>query len=584
MKGSLILLLGVLLLWGCGDAVATRSARPPVWVTHQALPGTPIHAVQALDGTRVAIGTRAGLMLWDETGTTIHTGPAYDPVQDKTIAGNAPLPGNEIAALVRTADGTAWIGTSHGLCSLRGTSFVDETKHLPPTWTGKPFVPNKPHESTDHDITCLQVAHDGRLLIGTRNAGLIVRSSDGQHYDVVHQHPDANQWVTGIAELPDGDFIVSVFGRGLLRFDGKSVAPFTTPDGWISTNHIRSLAATADGTLWAGTHHGLGMLRPDGKAKRFTTKDVLPDDTVWNLASDSQGRLWCFSSRSTAVLTGEGWRYPLVDGDPSVWLQGLSESPDGDQWFWTWTWVKRNPVLTWQTLRPDLQRLEVIKSQIATRYPTLTTGDDFVTVKDSDGRVWLSTLDRLFSYDGKTWKEIRLSPDEIVPLTFLHADHHGRVWIGTSGHGVVQIHHDKTTQFNHDPRHARSVVYCIAESLDGTLWLGTQDGLYTYGETGLKQVFAGYQVHPLFVEPGGRIWFGDINHGILTYQHGQIVNLSQQGALTGYQVSEFTLTADGDVLVDAYLSDDNQNRRKKFIVSGDSVQELPTVTLPPVSP
>ena len=581
MKRLFILSLAVLCLGGCNNAGAMRSARPPIWVTHQALPGTPIHAVQPLDGARVAIGTRAGLMLWDELGTTIHTGPAFDPVQDKTIAGNSLLPGNEIAALVRTPDGTTWIGTSRGLCSLRGITFVDETKHLPPTWTGIPFVPNKPHESTDHDITCLQVAHDGRLLIGTRNAGLIVRSSDGKRYDVVHQHPDANQWVTGISELPNGDFIVSVFGRGLLRFDGKSIAPFMTPEGWIPTDRIRSLASTADGTLWAGTHHGLGMLRPDGKAKHFTTKDVLPDDTIWNLASDSLGRLWCFSDRSTAVFTSDGWRYPLLDGDPAVWLQGIIESSDGDQWFWTWTWVKRNPVLTWQDIRPDLQHIESVKSRIAASHPALISGDEFSTAKDSDGRIWLVVLDRVFSYDGRDWQETRLSADETVPISFLHADQNGRIWIGTSGRGIVQVHQGQTKRFNDDAAHARSVIYCIAEHSDGTLLFGTQHGLYTYAGSEVKPIFAGYQVHPLFIEPTGRIWFGDINTGILTYEHGKVRNLSESGPLAGYRVDTFTLTPDRAVRVSAYRSG---GRSKDFIVRGNEITEIPTPTSPPTPP
>src|ERR1043165_1723841 len=585
MRHFLFPALCVALLAGCSDPPSSRAPGPPVHLTHQSFPGLPVNRVLPLDAEHVAIGTRAGLMLWGKSGSTLHTGPTYDPGQDpsRPIAGKSPLPSSEISALVRTPDGTVWVGTSKGLCSLLGTHLTDETRHLPPTWTGKTAASGLEgvHEDTGHDITCLKVARDGRLLIGTRNAGLIVRSIDGQRYDVVHHHPDANQWVTGIVELPDGLIVASVFKLGLLRYDGKTVARFTAPDGWVQSDEIRSLAATTDGTVWAGTHHGLGMLRRDGTAKHFTARDVLPDDTICNLTCDPMGRLWCFTNRSTAVLTRDGWRYPLIDGDAATWLQGLNVSPDGDVWFWTWTCVKRNPTLTWQDVRPDLQYLDSLKSRVAASYPATISREDFMTAKDDDGRVWLACMDRVFSYDGREWQDVHLSDHEGITIHALHADRAGRIWLGTGGDGLFQFHRGRILRFNDDHRHARSVIYSIAEHTDGTLWFGTQHGLYTCSGNDVKPIFDGYQVDPLFIEPPGRIWFGDINEGILTYDQGQVRNLSQTGILAGYRVSQFTLTADGAVQVDAYRSDGQQAQAKRFIVRGDVITEIPTSPSPP---
>jgi ligand-binding sensor domain-containing protein len=526
----------------------------------------------------VAIGTRSGLLLWEGGRTTLHTGPSFDPLRtDPHVPGNSPLPGNEVVAMARTGDGTTWLGTARGLCSLRGSTLVDETSHLPATWpdTEAPFGdPARVFSSRSQDITCLYAARDGRLLIGTRNAGLIARSATGESYDLLHHHADANQWVTGIAELVDGTIAFSVFGSGLLRLAGRTVAPFATPAGWIPTTGIRCLLVDQTGALWVGTHHGLGRLAPDGGAQRFTAKDVLADDTIWRLACDHGGAVWCFGDTVTAVSTADGWRYPTIaGGSPPL---GMAIAPGGERWFWGWSWVRRDPEITWLTERPDLLRMEALKARVAARFPALPEVDDALVVKDGQGRTWLCAGDRVTAYDGSAWNETVVAAEETVGISFLHADRRGRIWIGTSGRGVRMVDQDHATAFNDDPRHARAVAYAIAEGPDGTIWIGTQDGLYAHGAGGWRQVFADHQVEPLHCDAAGRIWFGDVNQGILVYESGRIRNLSRQGPLAGCRAAAFVATEDGGVRIRAWRSDGARTVTRSFLAHGDEIRELPT--------
>jgi ligand-binding sensor domain-containing protein len=556
---------------------SAATSRPTVALDHRVLSGYPVNSVVPLAGSRVAIGTRSGLLLWQDGQTTIFTGTTFDPLRaDHELPGNSPLPFNEIASMAHTGDGTTWLGTSRGLCSLRGSTLVDETARLPATWPGGSIdlsaLPRH-RESLTHDVMCLYAARDGRLLIGTRNAGLIVRSSTGERYDLVHSHPDANQWVTGIAELADGTIVFSVFDRGLLRLEGRTAVPFATPEGWIATAEIRCLVVDQAGALWAGTHHGVGRLAPDGGTQRFTAKDVLPDDTIWRLACDPAGAVWCFGDSGAAVSTREGWRYPSLASESP--LQGMVIAPGGERWFWGWSWVARDPAVTWLSERPDLLRMKELKARVAASFPALPDVADALVVKDQLGRTWLSTGDRVFAYDGSAWNETLLSGEETVWIHFLHADRQGRIWIGTSGRGVRMIDRELTTAFNDDPRHSRAVAYALAEGPDGTIWIGTQDGLYAHGTDGWKQVFADHQVEPLHCDAAGRIWFGDINEGILVYEGGRIRNLSQQGPLVGCRATAFAATKDGDVRIHAWRSDGARTVTRTFLAHGDEIRELP---------
>lgn len=68
---------------------------------------------------------------------------------------------------------------------------------------------------------------------------------------------------------------------------------FTTKQG-LPSNHIYDIAEDADGFMWFATKQGL--VKYDGETfKVFTIKDGLPNNDTWLLEPDLKGRLWFFS-------------------------------------------------------------------------------------------------------------------------------------------------------------------------------------------------------------------------------------------------------------------------------------------------
>jgi len=68
---------------------------------------------------------------------------------------------------------------------------------------------------------------------------------------------------------------------------------YTTKQG-LPTNHVYDIAEDENGFMWFATKQG--VVKYDGESfKTFTIKDGLPNNDTWLLETDLQGRLWYFS-------------------------------------------------------------------------------------------------------------------------------------------------------------------------------------------------------------------------------------------------------------------------------------------------
>lgn len=68
---------------------------------------------------------------------------------------------------------------------------------------------------------------------------------------------------------------------------------FTTKQG-LPTNHVYDMAEDSNGFMWFATKQG--VVKYDGETfKTFTTQNGLPSNDIWKLTSDQFGRVWYFS-------------------------------------------------------------------------------------------------------------------------------------------------------------------------------------------------------------------------------------------------------------------------------------------------
>lgn len=109
-------------------------------------------------------------------------------------------------------------------------------------------------------------------------------------------------------------------------------------------------------------------------------------------------------------------------------------------------------------------------------------------MQDSQGFIWITTIDGLNKYDGYKFTVYRHDPADSTSIStnFLHhvyEDSRGTLWIGTRDKGVNAFNRNTGMfkRFEHNPADPASLsnnkVGSILEDRRGNLWIGTDDGL-----------------------------------------------------------------------------------------------------------
>ncbi|WP_170207642.1 hybrid sensor histidine kinase/response regulator [Luteibacter pinisoli] len=142
-------------------------------------------------------------------------------------------------------------------------------------------------------------------------------------------------------------------------------------------------------------------------------------------------------------------------------------------------------------------------------------------VQDPQGFVWVGTASGLSRFDGVSFSTPSLGPDRTHPLpamavTALLVDRDGRIWMGGAELGLAR--YDPTTGgFVHwRDGLVNGDVRALAQAADGSLWVGTADGLDRIRADGSQPEHVGAgpyslsstAIHALRADDAGRVWVG----------------------------------------------------------------------------
>jgi diguanylate cyclase (GGDEF)-like protein len=322
---------------------------------------------------------------------------------------------------------------------------------------------------------------------------------------------------------------------GLARFDGVRFTSFTpenTPE--LPGLLVQSLYTDRHGRVWIGTYKGVAwyaggrfhaVTGPGGRA--VDVRAIVQDGggrilvaTLQGLFSVSHGEMLPLSQAIDQPV------YSLAVDGRVVWAGGIG----------------------------TLYRLE---HGTLTRVPLPedSTGRIAMALVHLQGRLWVGTSHGLYWHDNRGWHPFQPVPAlGTLPIDSLGSDHDGNLWAGTNK-GLARIHDGRLTAFvaNDNPaahRHVEAIyedreqnlwlgshfeglarlwngrtrrltvqeglhdplVWSVARGADGTLWVGTNDGLSIFSDGRFRQVLQGKDLpHPnaytLRVE-GRRVWIG----------------------------------------------------------------------------
>ncbi len=416
----------------------------------------------------------------------------------------------------------------HGVSALvrhPELGLVAATRRGPARWDGAGFsaLPGAPALLDGTSTLGLFVTSGGDLWIGTRGDGAW-RYRDGVHRQFTTrdglpcndvycfaEHPPGALWMTtpqGIARydgisfvgfgaadpaahgplVPDGIAGAIQVGadgalwfgswtRGLLRYEEETFTTFTTADGLL-TNRLIKAMAPPDGSLWLTGGdpvfrlHASRVTRFDGqRMQEFTEADGLSGDPVWAFATDAAGRVWLATLQGIVAFDGRRFSAP-------VWHRGV------------WT----SPFAT--SLAPA-----------------------------RDGGLWVGNQEGIVShFDGHQFTRRFLIPTNFpsaarTAVASVHEDHRGWVWFGGWGRFLVCYDGREFHDYSRVDDVLIDTVEEIASGADGTVWIGTDDGLFRHdgwrlarvrpdGEQAIPRV-----IHSVLCDRDGVLWFGT-PHGV----------------------------------------------------------------------
>ena len=333
-------------------------------------------------------------------------------------------------------------------------------------------------------------------LISAAAAGNPSSISKNQEYLIRQWNVDdglPQNRVTALAQTRDGFLWVGT-QVGAARFDGVHFELFNRYNTAAFVNDaINCFAVAPNGDLWVGTHEGLLRLH-DGGWTCFTTTNGLPNPDVWDIAFDHGGHLWV----SAGGLVG---RFP--EGPFERVPTALEALPPARKF-----------------IRPAERALMVVTSEGPFALP-LTAGPLFPLPKEVPPQVSALEVDDtgwLLMIKNALWQ--RTERGDFLPLlgldpglgsNLLYRDAHRTLWMAVFRSGLYRLNGGNLEPFNLTPAKSQPSPSAFMEDREGTLWVGTDDGLFQLQPRPFQAItrddgLPGDEAWSISEAPDGTIW------------------------------------------------------------------------------
>ncbi len=341
---------------------------------------------------------------------------------------------------------------------------------------------------------------------------------------VPFDEPAGNRYLQGIGAGRDGGLWVMTESRMRKWKDGKWAADLgTAPWGW---NTIHTLIETEDGTLAAATaDHGLYLIFPGQGSFQFCRTNGFPDDRITDsLCVDREGNLWVGTGNSGVAMLHPG---SITTFSPPDHWQGrrvlsVACGPDDALWIGTeGAGLYRFANGSWTNFGESIG---------------LTPPYVWSVALDAQGRTWAGTWGGgLFEWDGSRFEVPPLFGDVTAQLTALLATPDGGLLVGT-GIGLMRYESGRINWLARAPELALPDVRTMIEAPDGTVWFGMSGGGLGRLRAGVLRQFRSGDglscdfVQCLHLESDGTLWIGTFN-GLNRFKDGRFVAITRKQGL-----------------------------------------------------
>lgn len=417
------------------------------------------------------------------------------------------LPHNQVHTIAQTPDGYLWFGTWEGLVRFNAREF-------------RLFDRSTVAELADNGVRALLVDSKRRLWAGTSRGGLS-RLDRGQwtHFD--QQDGMISDEVLALREDQQGRMWVGLEEGGVAMIQDDHVRNYTSADG-LTHNTVLCIAETPDGAIWFGTSSGLNRFK-DGRITTPNLGSLTPNRQILDLYVDRKGTLYVGGDFGLLTLDGDTLKPVLPDS--KLASQAIAVTYEDSQGA---LWIGAVSGGLMRLYRGRLEHLSVEHGLPHNRVIAM--------LEDREGSMWIGTGSGLVQLKDAAASMLGLQrglSDAYVRSVL--QDRQGRMWVGTSN-GLNQLVDDRFKHWYPGGGPVGNHVLSLAEDAEGTLWLGTYDsGLVAFDgqqfrRIGTAQGLAGTQVRSILPARDGSLWVGTTN-GLNRFQGQQVERFGREHGL-----------------------------------------------------
>lgn len=461
--------------------------------------------------------------LW--VGTTGGGACSFDGVKFHEYGKRDGLSGQVVNCIAEDSTGNIWFGTQRGVCFFNGKKIagidseelqrakINSIVALPnAVWIGGPggiyeyTISNQQvHKlsSMQHDLT-MCADESGVVWVGS---GSTLYRFNAHKKDSVDLHLPAGKNIQIISICSDRHGLLYIgTNDGLIIYrpsTGTSAVNELT--AVFAGKTIHDIYTDHDGAIWLATLNNLVVKYKPGSIVRYDRTNGLSAEGILHITEDNTHHMW-FATREQSLLKlrSETFTYfGNVAGFGSGTVFRIMEDHEGK----IWCGSNQEGLYCYDPRLPDNDPRKSVPVFNAGGRPFV---QPVAIIEDNRQQVWVGHYDGLTCLaNGHPVKQLLSG----IRVRSLLQDRNGNIWAGTWGKGVYLIKGQETILFNSEKNKLPSdFIHALYEARDGTIWMGTGNGLVSYdGETfkvfGIAEGLCNTYIGSLTEDKAGNIWF-----------------------------------------------------------------------------
>ncbi len=442
------------------------------------------------------IGTKNGLNKYDAYNFTVYRKNAQKPQS---------ISGNHIISLFEDNQGFIWIGTAKNGLNRYDRRFD----------TFETFPYEKGINSALEENTVLAILQDkqGVFYIGTRNglSKFNLRKRTFELIKITVIDPLFSDAVTVNTLMEDSRQQLWIgTDKGLIRWSRArdKMTPFLynkAEKNSLNSDTIRCLFEAKDSTIWIGTAKGVNTFDLSSETFEkfhFNHEEGLEDEEheeideadIRDIVADKKGNIWIGTFGHGLVKVnnklGEVAIYTNIAGNQQSLRNDSISQLYVDKSGLLWISTKGEGISLANLTQIHFNRLYKEANAVNT-----LLSDTIRAVMDDGESIWMGTPKGLSIYHKLTQTFYNLKYDSTNPLSIsdaaindIYKDKSGNIWIGTDKGGLnkwIQGEYKTPEDYAFERYTIETVgtglasnrIYCLEETKDSLLWIGTDRGL-----------------------------------------------------------------------------------------------------------